>query len=75
MLVIAKINKAKKLPFRLVEKILVNYNIDTGPKKSRKFTGQGGPRLFKIISSRWKPAERFANRLRKDENKSERPGC
>jgi len=75
MLVIAKINKAKKLSFRLIEKILVNYNTDTAQKKSRKFKGQGGPRLFKIISSRWKPAERFANGLRKDENKSERLGC
>ena len=33
MLVIAKINKAKKIPFLLTEKILVNYNTDTGPKK------------------------------------------
>ena len=61
MLVIAKINKAKKLPFRLIEKILVNNNTDTAQKKSRKFKGQGGPQLFKIISSRWKPAERFAD--------------
>ena len=55
MLVIAKINKANKFPFRLIEKIVVNYNTDTGPKKCGKFTGQGGYgflKLFPLVGSR-----------------------